>query len=417
MDGCASSGWDHYPPPFPNCMPLAPQMRCKPSRQTPGSHCGQGSSQIPSSKVVLGHVWHATNLVQLVQGRGLWIFGHWHWWVWKVISCLSTSWGWLFPTQEFLEVGLQWWQTLQIFISFDFPWPWPIGLFLWCYLSLPHWQGQLVGHIYSGITFWALFCWQGFPLFSKGHQCFCLVGLVDWVHSWTVPIWHGVAWGNHWWKLTSILSAWGSSGCPKDLDLLCQWLPECQWLVRHPWLVEQLILSIFLQILWLPAGLISEHPSLGPWFPHMSLLVCAAIHSSKLSTGIRPRGISWQLLLLCLWLCRWLLEPEVFLKGVKTSRWRCSFMAFSHQPLLGSLWSWYMSWYWSSMSWHIKLGPTSSMAVDSASRSHSSNGSLQPQQMAWLHSLCPIVVACKNICWQMNLWWRLLGIHNLCSWR
>ena len=57
----------------------------------------------------------------LVQGRGLWVFAHWHWWGWQAISHLSASWGWLFPTQEFLEVGLQLLGTFQIFLSFAFP--------------------------------------------------------------------------------------------------------------------------------------------------------------------------------------------------------------------------------------------------------------------------------------------------------
>ena len=46
-------------------------------------------------------------------------------------------------------------------------------------------------------------------------------------------------------------------------------------------------------------------------------LIHAAVPSSKLFMGIRPRGISWQLSLFPLQLYRWPLEPEAFLNGVK----------------------------------------------------------------------------------------------------
>ena len=41
-------------------MPSAPQMRCAPSGQTPCSYHGWGTLQVPSTKVAMGHVWHAT---------------------------------------------------------------------------------------------------------------------------------------------------------------------------------------------------------------------------------------------------------------------------------------------------------------------------------------------------------------------
>ena len=66
---------DHYPLPLPNYMPLAPQLRCTPSGQPPDS-CGQGSSQVPSTKVALGNVWHATISSQIGTGEralDLWV--------------------------------------------------------------------------------------------------------------------------------------------------------------------------------------------------------------------------------------------------------------------------------------------------------------------------------------------------------
>ena len=57
----------------------------------------------------------------------------------------------------------------------------------------------------------------------------------------------------------------------------------------------------------------------------------------------------------------------------------------------------------------MELGWTSSMAVDSTPRSHSSDGSLWPQQMVWLYSLQPVTAAWENICWHRYLWWSPLG--------
>ena len=102
--------------------------------------------------------------------------------------------------------------------------------------------------------------------------------------------------------------AWGSPRCPEDLYLLCQWLLEHWWLLGHHQLMEQLILSIFSS--WIVAGTRAN------WWASLmraiissykisvyssKLLIHAAVHGSKFHTRIRPRGIGWQLLLLCRW--------------------------------------------------------------------------------------------------------------------
>ena len=109
--------------------------------------------------------------------------------------------GMLFPTQEFLEVGLQWWETLQIFISFGqdgpslSPWPQPIGLFKWHLLSPPHWWGQLVGLIYSSVAFWSLFYQHGCSPFSSSHPMLLPGGTRGLGLPLNSALWWEVAWG------------------------------------------------------------------------------------------------------------------------------------------------------------------------------------------------------------------------------
>ena len=129
--------------------------------------------------------------VWLAQRRGLQIFG--------IDVNRGGSQGWAFPTQEFLEVGLQWWGILQIVISFNqdgpilFPWPQPVDLFVGHLLSLPHWwanQWALSTPVscsrLSSVSKGAL------PL-AKVTQNFCLVGLGDLIHPQMVSLWCGVA--------------------------------------------------------------------------------------------------------------------------------------------------------------------------------------------------------------------------------
>ena len=91
--------------------------------------------------------------------------------------------------------------------------------------------------------------------------------------------------------------------------------------------------------------------------------------------------------------------------------------ASSHLLHLGSLHSWYTSWYMALLSWCWEAGLTSSMAVGSANRSCSGNGSLQPWQMVHSYSLQPVAMACWNISWSRYSQWRLLCVYCCCSWR
>ena len=69
---------------------------------------------------------------------------------------------------------------------------------------------------------------------------------------------------------------------------------------------------------------------------------------------------------------------------------------------------------------------SSSRAVTSTSRSLSSDGCQQPQQILWLHSLCPAASTWANVLSYRYGWWSLPGSHqgssskirfksNLCS--
>ena len=75
-------------------------------------------------------------------------------------SHLGAHWGGFFSMQEFLEVGLQWWRIFEIHIPLTQDGP--------SFFSLPHWWGQLVGHICIGVMFWVLL-WGGCSLFGKCH--------------------------------------------------------------------------------------------------------------------------------------------------------------------------------------------------------------------------------------------------------
>ena len=96
---------------------------------------------------------------------------------------------------------------------------------------------------------------------------------------------------------------------------------------------------------------------------------------------------------------------------------RHSLVVFSHWPLLGRLWSWYMSQSRSSMSSQVGSRQTSSMVVGSTPRSCLGNGSLWDQWIVQLCSLQSVAVAWRNISWHRYLQWSLLGTRCHCSLR
>ena len=71
-------GCVHYPPPLPDCMPLAPQMRHTPSRLTPGRHHGQGIFTSSFHQGVVRDMFGTPQYAGLIGTgeKGLQIFGH-----------------------------------------------------------------------------------------------------------------------------------------------------------------------------------------------------------------------------------------------------------------------------------------------------------------------------------------------------
>ena len=100
--------------------------------------------------------------------------------------------------------------------------------------------------------------------------------------------------------------------------------------------------------------------------------------------GVLPQSL--------LWLGAFLPKPEAFLNGVQN---------FLADPLLHlhiTRWppSWYTSLYTPLISSLVNLGPMSSMADDSTSRSHSGKGCPWPQQMAQSCSFLLVTTSCTE---------------------
>ena len=245
---------------------------------------------------------------------------------------------------------------------------------------MPHVWGQLVGLIYSSIKFWALFCWQGWPPFSKVTQHFCLVGLGNLLHPQMVSLWWEVAWGpfalalgSPWWEVI-----WGSPFWnPKDLDLLHQWQLEHQWLLECHWMVKWLICSILSSRI---AAVNMAH-----WWASLTRAIISLYESHfvavnfsymlQLAVANSTQGSGWGALASnclcsssgCADGC---LSQRCSLMELRISLQRHSSVASSHQPLLGSLWDWYTSQYRSSMSSWVESRQKSSVVVGSTPRSH-----------------------------------------------
>ena len=147
--------------------------------------------------------------------------------------------------------------------------------------------------------------------------------------------------------------SWGSPWCPKDLDLLCQWLPEHQWLLdlqqllEHCWLVDWIILSILSSRIaaaarahwWasLMRAIISLYEScfVAVNFLYMLLFVAA---NSVWGSG---QGVLASNCFCSPSTCAdGQLSQRCSLMESRISLQRHSSVASSHQPLLGSLQSW-----------------------------------------------------------------------------
>ena len=166
-------------------------------------------------------------------------------------------------------------------------------------LHVPHWLEQPVGHIFLGMTFWALL-WCGCSLLSEDHLMSPLCG-AGWMGSFCSSA--SSAWSHLGHPLVFDLSlsmAWDCLGtcCPEDQDHL--------WSITSWWSSSSAPFTP--PELQLPQGLTYGHPLWGPSPPLMSLCLqqwtshTTVVHGSK-CMRIRPRGISWQLCPHPLWLC------------------------------------------------------------------------------------------------------------------
>ena len=256
-------------------------------------------------------------------------------------GCLPPStcqWGPLL-TQEFLEVGLQCWGIIHVYVFFIWDglslllWCWPISHLMWCHFCLPHLWEQLIGHICIGVMFLVLLQ-GGHSLLGK---CLHLVGLGPSLRgapsAWNYPghllvleefdvhlsslagiclgtFWSGMrspgnlplsivrTWTSYGWRITgslwSINGWWSSSSSPSA--------PA----ESH-----------------LPQGLVGGHPSWGPSFPHtfhglwQQTPHMYSVSPQQSCMRIRLRGIRWQLYLFPHWLCGWPPKPEVLLYWIQ----------------------------------------------------------------------------------------------------
>ena len=186
IDGGAGGRYSHYPPPLPKYVPLVPKMRCTLYGQTPCSHHGWGSSEVPSNRSAFTLVGHATVSNLTGMGRGLWVFGHGH----QAIYHLGASWGWLLLTQEFLEVGLQWQGHFKSSSGLNQLAPLCSALPA-CQVDRGNQWASSILALLSGLSL------EGDASLSsaKVTHHFCWVGMKDWVHTQTVPQQQKVVWG------------------------------------------------------------------------------------------------------------------------------------------------------------------------------------------------------------------------------
>ena len=68
MDWCTGEGVSSLSIPFAQLCAFSTSNEAHTFQKTPGSHCGWGSSQVPSTKVALEHVWHA--IISIPIGAG-----------------------------------------------------------------------------------------------------------------------------------------------------------------------------------------------------------------------------------------------------------------------------------------------------------------------------------------------------------
>ena len=90
----------------------------------------------------------------------------------------------------------------------------------------------------------------------------------------------------------------------------------------------------------------------------------------------------------------------------RISWWTLSSISASQGFLPGNLRSWYTSLCIPQISSVFNLGPMSSMADGSTSRSCSGKGCHQPWQMAWSCSFLQVATAGKNILYRRNGQWN-----------
>ena len=92
---------------------------------------------------------------QLVQGRGLWIFGHWCWWRWQTIFHLGAKQVWLLLTQELLRWGSSGGDSPDLHLLWPgWSQPLPLALTNWPLWVVPPQSAALVGTAGRTHLFW-----------------------------------------------------------------------------------------------------------------------------------------------------------------------------------------------------------------------------------------------------------------------
>ena len=243
-------------------------------------------------------------------------------------------------------------------------------LFVWCLPSLPSWQRQLIGLICSGIMFWALFCWWGCSLFSKGHpmplpggtgwlgpssssahlvcshpECLSGCEQINVYFSFLVGVclrtfWSGLGFptaGGHL-GISSMsqgpgppaLAAAGTSVAAGEVMTSGEVHPLHPFFKEHSH-HEGLLMSI-------PCK--GQHLLIHPMTCSNKLLILPVICISKSCTRTLPGCISWWLCPFPLRLCRSPLKPKVLFYWLQDLLAKLLLCCFFTSALLGSLCNW-----------------------------------------------------------------------------
>ena len=342
-----AEGCSHYLHPFLNYMPSALQLSSALFEQMPGSHYCWGPPAVLSSRSIFLLGEHAT--ISNPTGARERVLGH------RAPQCQ------LDPSNPGVPGG----GAPVVGDSLNLPFCLPAVLTSWPYhLALSHPMG-LVGATGGAHLSWHYFLgypqmmWR--PPLGEGCMLLCQGGLEDWACPLAVSLWWEVTWGpstvstpsgSLWCEVT-----WGSSlWYPEGWDLLHWWIPKHQWplewwqLPEHCQQMEWFIHSIF--------SLSSVTTTRACWW---ASLARAIIPLYKSCLAVVNLSFVWWLAVVnsicglhqgmsgvnCLYSpCGCVgshLSWRHSLRELRISLWRCSLVASSHQPLLGSLCSWYRS--------------------------------------------------------------------------